>query len=190
MHYRGPDATMATDNVNSYNADEEIEFAISMAAMLRTAARAADEFGVSCRELARRFAEQVDADHVSDADPVGLPIGLAFREVYQQGHAILATLYERRDRCRSGHRPSSRNRHRAGGHAKYLQVLSRLLWTRDDAGKPLPLDPRPFPALAIAANHRWLPDRSGPGDNGLPQMRRARDQIEGYAYRRHLCPGR
>lgn len=96
MHYRGPDATMATDNVNSYNADEEIEFAISMAAMLRTAARAADEFGVSCRELARRFAEQVDADHVSDADPVGLPIGLAFREVYQQGHAILATLYERR----------------------------------------------------------------------------------------------
>jgi hypothetical protein len=117
---------MATDNVNSYNADEEIEFAISMAAMLRTAARAADEFGVSCRELARRFAEQVDADHVSDADPVGLPIGLAFREVYQQGHAILATLYERRDRCRSGHRPASRNRHRAGGHAKYLQVLSRL----------------------------------------------------------------
>jgi hypothetical protein len=37
MRYRGPDATMATDNVNSYNADEEIEFAISMAAMLRTA---------------------------------------------------------------------------------------------------------------------------------------------------------
>ena len=45
----GSDATMATDNANSYNADEEIEFAISMAAMLRTAARAADEFGVSCR---------------------------------------------------------------------------------------------------------------------------------------------
>lgn len=32
MHYRGPDATMATDNVNSHNADEGIEFAISMAA--------------------------------------------------------------------------------------------------------------------------------------------------------------
>jgi hypothetical protein len=38
MHYRGPDATMSIDNVNSYNADEEIESAISMAAMLRTAA--------------------------------------------------------------------------------------------------------------------------------------------------------
>jgi hypothetical protein len=60
MYYRGADATMATDNVNSFNADEEIEFATSMAAMLRTAARAADEFGVSCRELARRFAEQVE----------------------------------------------------------------------------------------------------------------------------------
>ena len=83
---------MTADHVNGDNADEEVEFAISMAAMLRTAARAADEFGVSCRELARRFAEQVDADYVPDADPLGLPIGLAFREVYQQGHAILATL--------------------------------------------------------------------------------------------------
>jgi hypothetical protein len=191
MHYRGPDATMATDNVNSYNADEEIEFAISMATMLRTAARAADEFGVSCRELARRFAEQVDADNVSDADPVGLPIGLAFREVYQQGHAILATLYERRTAAD----PAIDRQAEIGielvvtpSTCKYCPGL--LLWTRDDAGKPLPLDPRPFPALAIAANHRWLPDRSGPGDNGLPQMRRARDQIEGYAYRRHLCPGR
>jgi hypothetical protein len=191
MHYRGPDATMATDNVNSFNADEEIEFAISMAAMLRTAARAADEFGVSCRELARRFAEQVDADHVSDADPLGLPIGLAFREVYQQGHAILATLYERR----TASDPAIDRQAEIGielvvtpSTCKYCPGL--LLWTRDDAGKPLPLDPRPFPALAIAANHRWLPDRSGPGDNGLPQMRRARDQIEGYAYRRHLCPGR
>jgi hypothetical protein len=69
MHDGGPDATMTTDHVNGANADEEIEFAISMTARLRTAARAADEFGVSCRELARRFAEQVNADHVSDADP-------------------------------------------------------------------------------------------------------------------------
>jgi hypothetical protein len=53
---------VTTDRVNSSNAYEEVEFAIGMAAMLRTAARAADEFGVSCRELARRFAEQVDAD--------------------------------------------------------------------------------------------------------------------------------
>jgi hypothetical protein len=176
MHYRGPDATMATDNVNSLNADEEIEFAISMAAMLRTAARAADEFGVSCRELARRFAEQVDADHVSDADPVGLPIGLAFREVYQQGHAILATLYERRT---------------AADPAidRQAEIGIELVVTPSTC-KYCPLDPRPFPALAIAANHRWLPDRSGPRDNGLPQMRRARDQIKGYAYRRHLCPGR
>ena len=33
----GPDATMTTDNVNGANADEEIEFAITMAAKLRTA---------------------------------------------------------------------------------------------------------------------------------------------------------
>jgi hypothetical protein len=59
MHDGGPDATMTTDPVNGANADEkdeEAEFAISMAAMLRTAARAADEFEVSCRELAGRFA--------------------------------------------------------------------------------------------------------------------------------------
>jgi hypothetical protein len=87
---------MLADHVNSGNNDEDIEFAIRMVEMLRAAARAADEFGVSCRELARRFADQVDADHVSHADPLGLPIGLAFREVYQQGHAILAALYERR----------------------------------------------------------------------------------------------
>ena len=135
--------------------------------------------------------EQVDADHVSDADPVGLPIGLAFREVYQQGHAILATLYERWTAAD----PAIDRQAEIGielvvtpSTCKYCPGL--LLRTRDDAGKPLPLDPRPFPALAIAANHRWLPDRSGPGDNGLPQMRSARHQIEGYAYRRHLCPGR
>ena len=84
---------MTTDHVNDANADEEIEFAFDMGAMLRTAARAADEFGVSCRELARRFAEQVDTDQPSDADRLGLPIGLAFPEVYRRGHAILPTLY-------------------------------------------------------------------------------------------------
>jgi len=182
---------MTTDHVNNGNTDEEFEFAISMAAMLRTAARAADEFGVSCRELARRFAEQVDAEQVPDADPFGLPIGLAFREVYQQGHAILATLYKRRTAA-----DPTIDRQAATGielavtpsTCKYCPGL--LLWTRDESGKPLPLDPRPFPALAIAANQRWLPDHNMPGDNGLPQMRRARDQTEGYAYRRHLCPGR
>ena len=87
---------MVADHANNGDADNEVEFALNMAAMLRTAARAADEFGVSARELARRFAEQVDADLASDADPSGLPIGQAFREVYQQGHAILATLYEHR----------------------------------------------------------------------------------------------
>ena len=51
---------------------------IAMAVRLRTAARAADELGVSCRELARRFADQVDADLASDADPLGLPIGLVW----------------------------------------------------------------------------------------------------------------
>ena len=187
----GPDAAMTTDRVNGANADEEIEFAITMAAKLRTAARTADEFAVSCRELARRFADQVDADQVSDADPLGLPIGLAFREVYQHGHAILATLYERRTVAD----PTIDRQAITGielavtpSTCKYCPGL--LLWTRDEAGKPLPVDPRPFPALAIAANQRWLPDRNLPGDNGLPQMRRARDQTEGYAYRRHLCPGR
>lgn len=102
---------------------------IAMAARLRTAARAADEFGVSCRELARRFADQVDADLASDADPLGLPIG--------------------------------------------------LVWARDEAGKPLSLDPRPFPALMIAANQRWLPDRNVRGDNRTPRMRRVHDQTEG-----------
>jgi hypothetical protein len=187
----GPDATMANDHVNSSNEDEEIEFAIRTTAMLRTAARAADEFGVSCRELARRYAEQVDADHVSDADPLGLPIGLAFREVYQQGHAILATLYERRtaaDPTIDGQAVTDIELAVTPSTCKYCPGL--LLWTRDETGKPLPLDPRPFPALAIAANQRWLPDRNVSGHNGLPQMRRARDHTEGYAYRRHLCPGR
>ena len=104
--------------------------------------------GVSCRELARRFAEQVDADHVPDADPSGLPIGLAFREVYQQGHAILATLYERRNAA-----DPAIDRQAVTGielavtpsTCKYCPGL--LLWTRDEAGKPLPLDPRPFRSL-------------------------------------------
>jgi hypothetical protein len=129
---------MATDHVNIGNPDDEIEFAISMAARLRTAARAADELGVSCRELARRFADQVDADLASDADPLGLPIGLAFREVYQQGHAILATLYEHR----TAGDPAV-DRQAATGielavtptACKYCPGL--LVWARDEAGKPL-----------------------------------------------------
>jgi hypothetical protein len=185
------DATMATDHVNSGNPDDEVEFAISMAARLRTAARAADELGVSCRELARRFADQVDADLASDADPLGLPIGLAFREVYQQGHAILASLYEHR----TAGDPAV-DRQAATGielavtptACKYCPGL--LVWARDEAGKPIPLDPRPFPALMIAANQRWLPDHSVPEDNRQPRMRRVRDQTQGYAYRRHDCPGR
>jgi hypothetical protein len=179
------------DHVNGTNADEELEFALSMAAMLRTAARAADEFGVSCREMARRFAEQVDADQVSDADRLGLPIGIAFREVYQQGHAILAALYEHRiaaDPTLDRQAVTGIELAITPSTCKYCPGL--LLWTCDETGKPLPLDPRPFPALAIAANQRWLPYRNVPGGNGLPQMRRARDQTEGYAYRRHLCPGR
>jgi hypothetical protein len=67
----GSDATMGTNSTNYGNPDEEVEFAIEMAAKLRTAARAADELGVSYRELARRFADQVDADLASDADPLG-----------------------------------------------------------------------------------------------------------------------
>jgi hypothetical protein len=150
-----------------------VEFAIEMAAKLRTAARAADELAVSYRELARRFADQVDADLASDADPLGLPIGVAFREVYQQGHAILATLYERRTAAD----PALDGRTAAGielavtpSTCKYCPGL--LLWTRDEAGKPLPLDSRPFPALMIAANQRWLPDRNVLGDTWPPRMRR------------------
>jgi hypothetical protein len=119
---------MATDHGNIDNPDDDMEFAISMAARLRTAARAADELGVSCRELARRFADQVDADLASDADP---------------------------SRWRS---------HQTA--CKYCPGL--LIWARDEAGKPLPLDPRSFPALIIAANQRWLPDRNVPGDNRPP----------------------
>jgi hypothetical protein len=87
---------MVDTYANDDNADNEAEFAINMAALLRTAARAADELAVSYREFARQFAEQVDADLASDVNPSGLPIGQAFREVYTQGHAILATLYEHR----------------------------------------------------------------------------------------------
>ena len=182
---------MATDHDNTGNSDDGVEFAIAMAARLRTAARAADELGVSCRELARRFADEVDADLASDADPLGLPIGIAFREVYEQGHAILATLYEQR----TAGDPAV-DRQAATGielaapptACKYCPGL--LVWARDEAGKPLPLDPRPFPALMIVANQRWLPDRNVPGDNRPPRMRRVHDQTEGYAYRRHDCPGR
>jgi hypothetical protein len=182
---------MATNHANIGNPDDEIEFAISMVARLRTAARAADELGVSCRELARRFADQVDANLASDADPLGLPIGLAFREVYQQGHTILAMLYEHRTAA-----DPAVDRQAATGielavtpsACKYCPGL--LVWARDEAGKPLPLDPRPFPALMIAANQRWLPDRNVPGDSRPPRMRRVPDQAEGYAYRRHDCPGR
>jgi hypothetical protein len=41
----GSDATMRTKNTNYGNPDEEVEFAIEMAAKLRMAARAADELG-------------------------------------------------------------------------------------------------------------------------------------------------
>ena len=43
---------MGTNNANCGNPDEGVEFAIERAAKLRTAARAADELGVSYRELA------------------------------------------------------------------------------------------------------------------------------------------
>ena len=182
---------MVANHANDGDSDNEVEFALNMVAMLRTAARAADEFGVSARELARRFAEQVDADLASDADPSGLPIGQAFREVYQQGHAILATLYEHRTAAD----PALDQQAAAGielvvtpSNCKYCPGL--LLWTHDEAGKPVPLDPRPFPALAIAANQRWLPDRNMTGDRWPPRMRRAPDRTEGFAYRRHNCPGR
>src|SRR5215211_2444205 len=105
--------------------------------------------------------------------PIGLPIGLAFREVYQQGHAILATLYEQR----TAGDPAV-DRQAATGielavtptTCKYCPGL--LVWARDETGKPLPLDPRPFPALMIATNQRWLPDPNVPGDNRLPRMHR------------------
>src|SRR6266498_1532642 len=87
---------MVTDHINNGNGDNEAEFAANMAVMLRTAARAADELAMSFRASARRFAEQVDAELAFDVDPSSLPIGVAFREVYQQGHAILAALHERR----------------------------------------------------------------------------------------------
>jgi hypothetical protein len=179
---------MVDDHINSGFTDKEVEFAINMAAMLRTAARAADELAVSYRELARRFAEQVDADLAFDVDPSQPPLGQAFREVYEQGHAILAALHDRRAAS-----DPSLDRQAAGGielavapsPCKYCPRL--LLWARDEAGRFLPLDPRPFPALAIAANRRWLPDSKVPTDNQPPRMRRAPDQTEGYAYRRHSC---
>jgi hypothetical protein len=187
----GPDATMATDHANIGNPDDEMEFAISMAASCGRPLVLPTELEVSCRELAHRFADQVDADLASDADPLGLPIGLAFREVYQQGHAILATLYEQR----TAGDPAV-DRQAATGielavtptACKYCPGL--LVWARDEAGKLLPLDPRPFPALMIAANQRWLLDRNIRGDNRPPRMHRVHDQTEGYAYRRHNCPGR
>jgi hypothetical protein len=123
--------------------------------------------------------------------PIGTSIGLAFGEVYQQGHAILATL----DEQRTAGDPAV-DRQAATGielavtptTCKYCPGL--LVWAREEAGKPLPLDPPPFPALLIAANQRWLPDPNVPGDNRPPRMHRVHDQTEGYAYRRHNCPGR
>jgi hypothetical protein len=182
---------MVADHAKNGNADNEVEFAVNMTTMLRTAARAADELAVSCRELTRAFAEQVDADLASDADPLGLPVGLAFRVVYLQGHAILAALYEHRTAS-----DSSLDQQATDGIELPItpspcnSCPGLLLWARDQAGKPLPLDPRPLPALAIAATQRWLPDRTVRGDNRPPRMRRAPHQTEGYAYRRHDCPGR
>jgi hypothetical protein len=106
------------------NADDEVEFAIKMTVMLRTATRAADELAMSYRELAHRFAKQVDADLASDVDPLGLPITLASREVSQQGQAILATLYKQRTASDPTAGPAIRSRDRTGGHTGPVQALS------------------------------------------------------------------
>jgi hypothetical protein len=179
----------AADPIYNGDEDHETDFAIDMVATLRTAARAADDLAVRYRELARRLAAQVDGDVPSDVDPSGPPIGQAFREVYQQGHAILRMLYERR----ATSDPSLDKQASAGielevspSSCKYCPGL--LLWTRDEAGKFLPLDPQPFPALAIPPSERWLPDLNVSRDNQPPRMRRARDRTEGYVYRRHTCP--
>jgi hypothetical protein len=161
----------------------------SMAAILRTAARAADEFGVSCRELARRFAEQVDADHVSDADPLGLPIGLAFREVYQEGHAILATLYERRTAAD----PTIDRQAVTGIELAVTPSTCRycpglLLWTRDEAGKPLPLDHGRSPPLRSRQTNGGCPTATWQGTTdchrcGVPGTRLRAMRIGGTAAR-------
>lgn len=187
---RGLDAAMAHDYAADGSADDEVEFAVSMTARLRTAARAADELAASYRELARRFAEEVDPELASDVDPSALPIGQAFREVSQQGHAILATLYEHRTASDS----SSPQQAAAGIELSATPSLCKrcpllLVWARDEAGGFVPLDPEPLPALAIAAHQRWLPDRNFVGNDRPPRVRRAPDQTEGYAYRRHSCPG-
>jgi hypothetical protein len=178
---------MTADHHN-YARDEESDFALNMATMLRTAARAADELAARYRELARRFADQVDDDLASDLDPSGPSVGQAFREVDQQGHEILVALH----RHRTASDPSLDEQAAAGieltiapSPCKYCP--RQFLWARDEGGAFLPLDPRPLPALAIAPNRRWLPDRDSSGDNQPPRMRRARDQVEGYAYRRHSC---
>ena len=86
--------------------------------------------------MVRRFAEQVDADLASEADPLGLPIGLAFREVYQQGHAILTKLYEHRtaaDPAVDGQAATGIELAVTPSTCKYCPGL--LLWPRDEAGK-------------------------------------------------------
>jgi hypothetical protein len=178
----------ADHHIYDGGAGHEPDFAINMAAMLRTAARAADELAGAYRELARRFADQVDDDLASDLDPSAPSVGQAFREVDQQGHEILVALHKHR----TASDPSVDEQASAGIElavtprpCKYCPSL--LLWARDEGGAFLPLDPRPFPAVAIAANRRWLPDRDVAGDNQPPRMRRTRDQMEGYAYRRHSC---
>jgi hypothetical protein len=177
---------MADDYTIADNADDEVEFAIKMTAMLRTAARATDELAISYRELARRFAEQVDADLASDVDPIGLPITLAFREVYQQGQAILAALHERRTASDpTGVQRSAEGIELAARPTQCKRCPRLLVWVRNEAGEFVPLDPEPVPALAIAPNQRWVPERNVQGDNHPPRVRRAAEEIDGYVYSRH-----
>jgi hypothetical protein len=186
----GRNAVTADDHASDSNAGKETDFALTMAAKFRSAARAADDLAARCREVARWYAEQVEPELASDVDASAPSIAQAFQEVYQQGHSILAVLYERR----TASDPFLDQQAAAGIELAVAPSPCRrcprdLLWTRDEAGKFLPLDPRPLPALAIPAHQRWLPDHDALRDNNQPpRMRRAREHTEGYAYRRHTCP--
>jgi hypothetical protein len=145
----------ADHHIYDGDAGHEPDFAINMAAMLRTATRAADELAGRYRELARRFADQVDDDLASDLDPSAPSVGQAFREVDQQGHQILVALHKHRT-------------HPTRPWSSRLQPASNWRSPQDPANTVLACSCG-LVTRAVHSSH-WIHGRSRPGNSSKPAV--------------------